>query len=144
MDWLATPIYLYAVGCFAVVYLLAARKYWRGEVGDSDDEPPSAWPFSREHWHGVVRTYVAAGPCVLAFVGAGGVNWAFPVIEPTPLGSLLTGISAGALLLTGALYAGIILWNRPKALVPPHLRSAPGLLEVRRRRRRRRSARRRG
>jgi hypothetical protein len=142
MDWLATLIYVCAMGTLGVVYPLAARKYWRGEAGDPDDEPPSTWPFSREHWQGVVRSYVAAGPFAIVSLGAGALGWAFPVLDASAAGGLLLGVSAGALGVILLLYVGVILFNRPKTLVPPHLRSAPGLLEVRRLRRRRLSGRR--
>jgi hypothetical protein len=46
-------------------------------------------------------------------------------------------IAVFALLPGGLLYLGIVLFNRPRSLVPPHQRGEPGALAARRLRKRR-------
>ena len=53
---LKDAFYLFSIVGFVVVYALVAGKYWRGEEGEPNDIAPSAWPVSRAHWNGVVRS----------------------------------------------------------------------------------------
>jgi len=130
--------YLFSIVTFVVVYFLVAGKYWRGEEGEPNDIAPSAWPFSRAHWNGVVRSYVAVGPFIAVFVGVGLVGLVLEGRLSPAQDDLVWAISGGSLLVALLIMGGVILWNRPKFIVPPHLRGAPGLLEARRRSRNRR------
>jgi hypothetical protein len=135
---LKDAFYLFGIVTFVVVYALVAGKYWRGEEGEPNDIAPSAWPFSRAHWNGVVRCYVAVGPFVAVFVSAGVLGARFEGTLSPALENLIFVVGGGSFLVMMCIYAGVILWNRPKFIVPPHLRGAPGLLEARRRSRNRR------
>jgi hypothetical protein len=102
------------------MWLVGAPRLWRGE---SDvDEPPPAWPFGAAAWHGVIRSFIVWPPLLaLAMAGAA-------VAELTEADDV--GMTLGVIGLFGgvALHIPILLWNRPKVLVPPPLRRQPGAL----------------
>ncbi len=77
----------------------------------------------------MARAYIATGPFVLLFF-AGAL-----VAEATDADDVGMAVSAGALLLGVIVHGSIVLFNRPQALVPPHLRDEPGALAERRQRR---------
>ena len=108
-----------------------ARKVWHGESGLDGDIPPAWWFLGDATWRGVARAYIATAPFVLLFF-AGAL-----VAELTDAYDLGMAVSAGALLLGVLVHASIVLYNRPRALVPPHLRAEPGALAERRARRQR-------
>jgi len=113
------------IPAFLAVFMLAmwiagAPRLWRGE---SDvDEPAPAWPFGAPAWRGVIRSFIVGPPCI-ALVFAGGA-----VAELTDADDLGMAIAAFGLLAVVALHVPILLFNRPKALVPPPLRDQPGAL----------------
>ena len=73
-------------------------------------------------WRGVIRSFIVGPPCI-ALVFAGGA-----VAELTDADDLGMAIGAFGLLAVVALHVPILLFNRPKALVPPPLRDQPGAL----------------
>jgi hypothetical protein len=113
------------IGAFLAVlmvggWLVGAPRLWRGDA--EVDEPPPAWPFGRTSWRGVMRSFVACMPFI-ALVFAGGA-----VAELSDSDDLGMALGVIGLLGSVALHLPILLWNRPKALVPPPLRDQPGAL----------------
>ena len=113
------------------VYTAVARKVWRGESGLSGDRPPEWWFLGPATWRGVARAYIATVPFGLVIV-AGAM-----IAELGGNEDLGMTIAALALLAGAVVHVGIVLFNRPRALVPPHLRDEPGALAERRQRARR-------
>lgn len=120
---------IFALLFLGVIYVLVAPKVWRGESGLDGDVPPAWWFLGDAVWRGVARAYLATAPFVLLMFAGGAVA------EFTDAEDVGMAIAAGALLLGGIAHFSIVLFNRPRALVPPHLRGEPGALEERRRRR---------
>jgi len=113
------------------IYIAAAARVWRGESGLDGNRPPEWWFLGDATWRGVARAYIATVPfLLLMLVGAA-------------IAELGGGEDVGMALVSAAFAAGvvvhvaIVLFNRPHALVPPHLRAEPGALAERRIRRRR-------
>lgn len=117
-----------------VIYAVVARRVWRGESGLDGDVPPEWWFVGDATWRGVARAYIATGPFVLV-VFAGGL-----IAEFTDAYDAGMAVAVGGILLGALVHGSIVLFNRPHALVPPHLRDEPGALAERRARRRRRVA----
>ena len=118
-------------------YAISARKSWNGTGHLDAAEAPLWWFLSEGWWRGLKRSYVAFLPFGILLV-VGGATDAF--LEDGTTGSTVALIVAGiGLVGLFAVQIPIILYNRPKALVPPHLR---GELGTRQERRRHRSARR--
>jgi hypothetical protein len=69
--------------------------------------------------------FFCAGFIVLAAQGGQGIA-----------GLTLDGVGVAGFILSGVVYFGIVNFNRPRFLVPPHLRSQPGAIAGRRQRRR--------
>jgi hypothetical protein len=112
------------IGAFLAVLILAgwlvgAPRLWRG---DADvDEPPPAWPFGAASWHGVMRSFIVCPPFIALVFGGGAVA----ELSDADLGMALGAIG---LLASVVLHVPILLWNRPKAFVPPPMRRQPGAL----------------
>jgi hypothetical protein len=116
---LSGAAYVFAILFLGVIYVLVAPKVWRGESGLDGDRPPVWWFLGKATWRGVARAYLATVPFVLLLF-AGGAIAAF-----TDAG---LAIAAAALVLGLVVNLGIVLFNRPQALVPPHLRGERGAL----------------
>jgi hypothetical protein len=101
-------------------WLVGAPRLWRGDA--EVDEPPPAWPFGAAAWHGVMRSFIVCPPFIV-LVFAGGA-----VAELSDADDLGMAIGAIGLLASVVLHVPILLWNRPKALVPPPMRGEPGAL----------------
>lgn len=110
-------------------------RYWRGLSPESRRLEPSArWPYSRALWLGNLRaTPVMAWSGMVFFVLVGvillgqtrgtllGVDLSGPA--PARLGATLLVVMMG-------LAGSIVAFNRPKALVPPHLRDHDGWITM--------------
>ena len=120
---------VFALLFLGVIYVLVARKVWGGESGLDGDVPPDWWFLGAATWRGIARAYVATGPFLLLFC-AGAL-----AAEVTDAYDAGMAVSVAGLLLGVLVHASIVLFNRPKALVPPHLRDEPGALAERRQRR---------
>jgi hypothetical protein len=120
---------IFAFLFLGVIYALVARKVWRGESGLDGSVPPEWWFLGDATWRGVARAYIATGPFGLLLL-AGGM-----VAEFTDAYDAGMAIAVGALLLGALVHGSIVLFNRPRALVPPLLRDEPGALAERRQRR---------
>ena len=114
-----------------VIYAVVARRVWRGESGLDGDVPPEWWFLGDATWRGVARAYIATGPFVL-LIFAGGLIAEFTDAYDAGMAVAVSGMLLGALV-----HGSIVLFNRPQALVPPHLRAEAGALAERRARRRR-------
>jgi hypothetical protein len=101
-------------------WAVGAPRLWRGE--SDTDEPPPAWPFGAASWHGVMRSFIVCPP-FLALVFAGGAVAELTAADDLGMALGLVGLLGGV-----ALHVPILLWNRPKAFVPPPLRHQPGAI----------------
>jgi hypothetical protein len=122
---------IFTVLFLGVIFVLVAPKVWRGESGLDGDSPPEWWFLGDATWRGVARGYLASVPFVLLMF-VGGI-----VAEFTDAYDAGMAIAVLGLLAAAVLNLGIVLFNRPRAVVPPHLRAEPGALAERKARRRR-------
>ncbi len=119
------------VAFLLVAYLIGARKAWRG-TGPLDAAPAPAWWFLSEPvWRGVKRSFVAFAPFVILFLAGGATS--DMVEEGSTAWTVAMVVGGVGLVGSLAVQLPIILYNRPKALVPPHLRGEPGTRQQRRR-----------
>jgi hypothetical protein len=120
----AFDVMLVTVG---VAFVLWARKLWRNESpAVYTDLPSPRWAGSLAAWRGWVRVQCFVLPFIFAVFA--------------PVGVLLSTGASGvgieivkvvyALVAVAAIVAGFGVWllNRPKRLVPPHLRHQPGMI----------------
>ena len=110
------------------IYVAVAPKVWRGESGLDGNRPPEWWFLGPATWRGVARAYIATVPFALVVV-AGAMLAELGGHEDAGMALAVAAIAAGAIV-----HAGIVLFNRPRALVPPRLRGEPGALAERRQR----------
>src|SRR5687767_1075040 len=122
LHWLAVLVGV----ALCVLAVEPLRRYWRGEGHVLFDAPAPAWfGWGRWAWEGSRR----AAPCLS--VGFAITLAGLVVAELSPWRSLdiaaavaaVGGIGLGALALVS-----ITLFNRPRLLVPPHLRDYYGSL----------------
>lgn len=130
------PVFILAVGVLiAAIGARGVPQLWRGCATEAMTPPPW-WLWSERAWAAWVRgTPVgSAGFGILVLVAIVGN---FLPEEPWAGFARPWWFVLPALTLFGAvttLLVSIALFNRPKRLVPPHLRDAPGLWDDRRRR----------
>jgi hypothetical protein len=117
-----SPAQWLAIGVFAALALLATRglpRLWRNE---SDQ-----WNRMPEWWVRGLPTAVVAGWAMLV----GTPLTVLAVGRTDTVGDVLTGalgVVLVCIVLAGALWVTVVLFNRPRFVVPPHLRDRPGLL----------------
>ena len=111
------------------IYVAVASKVWRGESGLDGGRPPEWWFLGPATWRGVARAYIATVPFGLVLV-VGAMIAEFGGNDDAGF-----GLATAALVVGGVVHGSIVLFNRPRSLVPPHLRMEPGALEERRQRR---------
>lgn len=122
--WLADLLWFLLV----VVATLQLPKIWRG-TSSALDPVPSWWLWGRALWFGLRRMIplaVALGWVVM------GLLW-FPSAGKAPeaLTDQELAIAAAAMglfFMIGALMTSVVLFNRPRTLVPPRWRAEPGAL----------------
>lgn len=105
-------------------------RIWRHELRTFDRMNPY-WPWGETLWRGWVRMMPLGVIAMTILLPLGTAGFVVPE-DPTgpfvrPLWWVLPVL--GALALFWVLAAGVVLLNRPKRLVAPHLRSQPGALE---------------
>lgn len=102
--------------------LLVVKRHWPGRDANLD-RVPGWWPYGDGLWRAWMRS--TPGSC-LVFVVLSAVAFMVAVfpIEESPV------FTACALLIFPAMFVwlSVILFNRPRFLVAPRWRSAPGLL----------------
>jgi len=133
MDFETVVVFgLLAFMCF--IYVRAAPRLWDGRAGAAEDEPPpGGWPLGAASWRGGMRATLVTLPCSALLILFG---WAFNRTSPDSTAyDVLGTLGAASVLLLIGLTASITLVNRPRFLVPPHLRSQRGVLQERRERR---------
>ncbi len=115
-------------GVIVATSLYALREFWSEWRGTRTTDPhraPDWWPFDLVWWRALVRSGPAGtieGPLVATgYVVSGLDSWSAQQVVEIIVGVL----AAGALLLPAA----VALYNRPKLLVPPHLRELPGAVD---------------
>ena len=111
-------------GVIAATSLYALRGFWSEWRGKSTTDPyraPDWWPFDLVWWRALVRSG-PAGTIEGPLVAAGYVVSGFDTSSAQDVVEVIVAVLAAiALLLTAA----VALYNRPKLLVPPHLRELP-------------------
>lgn len=125
----------------AIAWRVMGPRYWRGDPTTLDSSPPLWWFLSEDAWRGYLRSTPATAPLTVLFGFCGVIAMAFG--EGSATGVTFGLIGAALLPLGLALAASVTLWNRPRFVVPPPLRSEPGTRAQRRNRRLREQRRRR-
>lgn len=111
-------------GVIAATSLYALRGFWSEWRGKSTTDPyraPDWWPFDLVWWRALVRSG-PAGTIEGPLVAAGYVVSGFDTSSAQEVGEVIVAVLAAIALL---LAAAVALYNRPKLLVPPHLRELP-------------------
>jgi hypothetical protein len=109
-------------------------RHWRGETDLDGSRHPAWWPLGATVWRGVVRSAAVWWPLTgLMFLGSALAYGARPGSTLETVGWV---VAAVAVLAGLAAHVPILLYNRPRRLVPPHLRDEPGALAEWRARRR--------
>ena len=106
-----------AVGWYGALHL------WRGRT-DIFDRPPGVWPYSETLWRGWVRSIVVQCLIITSAIGL----ILYSILGPSDKGTARVVFIVGLAIagLAFALGMTAIYWNRPKFVVPPHLRSELG------------------
>ncbi len=139
-EWIAV-----SVG-FAIVLVGLSQmpKYWRGDLhGLYEQGSAGWWPFGESLRRGFVRTVhlgLAGTAAVVLLVVSSYLEEKAANELLSPAAAAAKRVAAGVFVLTLLLDIGIVLLNRPKALVPPPYRDEPGVLTHWMRRRRTRDA----
>ncbi len=133
MTWFFVVVAL----CIMLGAPVVLRRAWTGRI-TADELGSVATMYSSENLRrGHARATLPVMAAGYAVFGLGFVVVIFPDPAPgqeTALG-LLVAVLVLCCLLAIALYWSIVLFNRPKFLVPPPMRDDLGALEARRRRR---------
>lgn len=125
-DWLAVLICVFFVGLGTWVM----PRVWRDELATGGEHAPGWWPWGEALWQG----YRRLPPLGLAWFVVAlvfGLGSAFVPEQPQgpfvrPYWAVIPFLSALGLI--SAAMLGVVFLNRPKFIVPPHLREHPGAL----------------
>lgn len=117
----------------ALAAVVAVPSLWRS---DSMPGAPKWWPYSTRFWRGLYRSmFIGVGGGVyLLIMVVGLVIWeATRPLEQQGTGAPLWAqiVLPSTFLLFPALMISVILFNRPKRVVPPAFRDQPGMLSRR-------------
>ena len=130
----SSPLFVTALVLFTVLWTIGAWqliRFWQHNTTFFDVPDTRAYMRARTR---CFPTFMAAGFAMLV------VGWILAFESPNHgYGSALFIVVFGAVaVFLSSLIVGpvVLLFNRPRWLVPPHLRGDPGYLEVRRRGRR--------
>jgi hypothetical protein len=121
--WILTAI----LGVVLAGTVRTAWRAWRGQSGELD-RVLGTWPFSPASWRGVVRALPVFALWGTAFF-AGGV---LARIGEHSVDGVVGAVGAAVFVFGAVCSAGVILFNRPRFVVPPSRRHEPGLLAERR------------
>lgn len=125
-DWL---VYLLFLPAPYFVYQAArlAPEWWREGIPVWDyDHPAQWWGFGLALWRGVIRMMLAGFVTVVPFLVVGLVWIAFP--EGSTVYRVLGWVGALGFFVLLWVEGGIVLFNRPRFLVPLPYRDKPGAL----------------
>lgn len=116
------------LGAFGLVW--ATPRYWRGEAYlPSQERAPAFWPLNLVLWKGAVRSMPISPAYGLLISVIFGIPAAIGYHEPVTTAWRVYGIVALSCFAVGTtLMISIVLFNRPKGLVPPNMRSQPGAI----------------
>jgi len=111
------------------IWMVALIGFVRGGFNaiTPPERAPIWWPFSVAAWRGQRRaTYVVLpfsgafiATCWLAIASSHGI---LPAVVPV--------VASGVVLLSFGLFTSIVLFNRPKFVVPPTMRNEKGAIDV--------------
>jgi hypothetical protein len=120
-----------------VLFPLAIARQWRGDVR-LGETTPRWWAYGAAAWRGYVRIMPVAGfvggPALVilgwCFILLSSLNGHLLVGDPTVRSWLQVGAIGGACGMVVAAVIGLVvlLFNRPRWLVVPHMRSDRGLI----------------
>lgn len=123
-DWLFYALSLSLVVLFALA-LRQLPELWREGLWVWDyDRPEEWWGLGLPLWRGIIRMAIPGFVAVLPFIAVALVWTAFP--EGSTMYYVLGYVGCAGLLLLAYIEGGIVLFNRPRALVPPPYRDRPG------------------
>jgi len=101
-------------------------RVWRNELGWDPDRPVVFWAFGLAAWRGLVRAQIAAIPMLLALTPGYALDNAGAEGPLAQAVLVVSGVVGGTLLFIVA--PAIVLLNRPKWAVVPHLRHQSGAI----------------
>jgi hypothetical protein len=122
-DWFALGICLVMV----LVGIPVAVWQWRDPNVPMQEAPPVWWVWGESLWKGMLRAF----PILVLMIGCA----TLVAFSPAPVASWpdwLRWCAASVLSVLVAIAASIVLFNQPRALVPPPRRGEDGLLRRRR------------
>jgi hypothetical protein len=136
-DWIVFGLF----GAFLILALVRGVKTWSLPESRRRQSPPAWWFWGSRLWRGWIRS-MPFGVFGGGLWFAAGIGAAFLQLDQEAHGfAVPVWYAVGFISLTFAWIAtwlSIIVFNRPKALVPPRFRAEPGALiewwEARRRR----------
>ena len=106
--------------------LWIAPRLWRNELGWDPDHPPALWAFGLAAWRGLVRTNIMTIPLFLA--AAPGYALDNSGTEAALAQTVIIVSAAVGVTLLFILGPAVVLFNRPKWAVVPHLRHQSGAI----------------
>jgi hypothetical protein len=121
--WMAFAL----IAAVCPLLLVLAKRLWHNQWSVAD-RPPNWWLWGPALFRGSIRAtpLAVADTCALVLVGLATALWSSHRDDATyrlPI-YLLAPIWLGLFVLMGC----VVLFNRPRALVPPHLRQQPGAI----------------
>ena len=126
-----------ALGAGSILAWSQAPKLWRHETRIWDGRAPSWWLWGEALFRGWVRSLVIGTAAGTAMVFALGVML---VVQPdldnpqssqeSQLEVVAIGVALGVWILLTLMLFSVILFNRPKFVVPPHLRNERGAIQL--------------
>lgn len=128
IDWLVYGLFSLMV----LRFVFEVPRIWRGDV-DRSAKVPATWPWGGISWRAMIR----AGPAALILGLTAVVGLPVLLSAPEEANGMFSRPLTFVLPFLGLFYLGLVaaasvfLFNRPRFLVAPHLRQAPGALAER-------------
>jgi MFS family permease len=121
-GWARWSVYIITAG-YVLFIVRAAPMLWTGRFRDARlDPPPTYWPWGGMLWRAWVRAWFIAG------VGSGSLVLLLPAIVLDSVPDWYVYVSLAAFVLAAIVAMSVVLFNRPRFVIPPHLRDEPGLV----------------
>ena len=118
-------------GAFAALFLAAVRGlfyFWRGESAVWDHQP-AWWPWGELAYRAWVRV-MPIGVATLGLLDAIHLAGGLGAYDQDGVGYWLAALLLLSLLGLFFVATTVAFYNRPKWIVPPHLRREPGIVEA--------------